>query len=49
MGPPLEREVTLDPWQGQEIEPPPLRVVPTTELPPGAIERPTALFPACEP
>ncbi len=39
MGPPLEREVTLDPWRGKEIQPPPLRVVPTTELPPGEIEK----------
>ena len=45
MGPPLEREVTLDPWQGQEIEPPPLRVVPTTELPPGAIEKTDSAIP----
>ena len=45
MGPPLEREVTLDPWRGQEIEPPPLRVVPTTELPPGAIEKTDSAIP----
>lgn len=45
MGPPLEREVTLDAWRGEEIEPPPLRVEPTKELPPGEIEKTDSAIP----
>ena len=45
MGPPLEREVALDAWKGEEIEPPPLRVEPTTELPPGAVEKTDSAIP----
>ena len=45
MGPSLEREVTLDAWRGEEIEPPPLRVEPTTELPPGEIEKTDSAIP----
>ena len=39
MGPPVGREVELDAWQSEEIEPPPMRVEPTTELPAGEIEK----------
>lgn len=45
MGPSLEREVTLDAWKGEEIEPPPLRVEPTKELPPGEIEKTDSAIP----
>ena len=45
MGPSLEREVTLDAWKGEEIEPPPLLVAPSTELPPGEIEKTDSAVP----
>jgi len=45
MGPSLQREVALDAWKGEEIEPPPLRVEPTTELPPGEIEKTDSAIP----
>ena len=45
MGPSLQRDVTLDAWKGEEIEPPPLRVEPTTELPPGEIEKTDSAIP----
>ena len=45
LGPPLDREITLDAWKGEEIEPPPLRVEPTTELPPGEIEKTDSAIP----
>ncbi len=45
MGPSLEREVTLDAWKGDEIEPPPLRVEPSTELPAGEIEKTDSAIP----
>ena len=45
MGPSLEREVTLDAWRGEEIAPPPLRVEPTTELPPGEVEKTDSAIP----
>ncbi len=45
MGPSLEREVTLDAWRGEEIEPPPLRVEPSTELAPGEIEKTDSAIP----
>ena len=45
MGPSLEREVRLDAWKGEEIEPPPLRVEPTKELPPGEIEKTDSAIP----
>lgn len=45
MGPALERQVALDAWKGEEIEPPPLRVAPTTELPPGAVEKTDSAVP----
>ena len=45
MGSPLEREVTLDAWRGAEIAPPPLRVEPSTELPPGEIKKTDSAIP----
>jgi len=45
MGPSLEREVRLDAWKGEEIEPPPLRVEATTELAPGEIEETDSAIP----
>ena len=45
MGPSLEREVTLESWKGAEIEPPPLRVEPSTELAPGEIEKTDSAIP----
>jgi vancomycin resistance protein YoaR len=39
MGPSLGRDVELQAWRGDEIAPPPLRVEPSTELPPGEIEQ----------
>jgi len=45
MGPSLEREVTLQAWRGDEIEPPPLRVEPSTELAPGEIEKTDSAIP----
>ncbi len=45
LGPSLEREVTLDSWRGEEIEPPPLRVEASTELAPGEIEKTDSAIP----
>lgn len=45
LGPSLEREVTLDAWKGDEIEPPPMRVEPSTELAPGEIEKTDSAIP----
>ena len=45
MGSAVERQVTLDAWRGEEIEPPPLRVEPSTELPPGEIEKTDSAIP----
>lgn len=45
MGPSIGREVELDAWQSKEIEPPPMRVEPTTELPAGEIEKTDGAIP----
>ena len=45
MGPSIGREVELDAWQSEEIEPPPMRVEPTTELPAGEIEKTDGAIP----
>ncbi len=48
MGPPLGRLVELDAWRGEEIEPPALSIEPTTELPPGQVERTDSAVPGVQ-